>query len=112
MTGEEALLLADKIYVMNEQKIIQQGTPKEVMENPTNTYVANFLGCGLVISGDKLSTLPNKIIGRSKLFYGRERSRLLKQSRKLSALTVLSRKKILMPTIAYYYYFKIDCNNK
>ena len=74
---EEALLLADKIYVMNEQKIIQQGTPKEVMENPTNTYVANFLGCGLVISGDKLEhTLPNKIVGGSKLFYGRQRSRL------------------------------------
>ncbi|SNZ12449.1 sorbitol ABC transporter ATP-binding protein /mannitol ABC transporter ATP-binding protein [Natronoarchaeum philippinense] len=41
---EEAMSLADRIAVMNDGKLQQVGTPKEVYENPVNEFVAGFLG--------------------------------------------------------------------
>ncbi len=41
---EEALEVADKIVVMNQGKIEQQGTPEEVYHKPANKFVLNFLG--------------------------------------------------------------------
>lgn len=40
----EALALADRIAVMKKGKLQQVGTPKEVFQNPTNTFVAGFIG--------------------------------------------------------------------
>ena len=39
----EAMSLADRIVIMNEGKIIQIGTPLDLLENPINTFSANFL---------------------------------------------------------------------
>ena len=39
----EAMSLADRIVLMNEGKIIQIGTPLELLENPINTFSANFI---------------------------------------------------------------------
>ena len=39
----EAMSLADRIVLMNEGKIIQVGTPLELLENPINTFSANFI---------------------------------------------------------------------
>lgn len=41
---EEAMTLADKIVVMKDGQIEQVGTPLEVYKNPTNTFVASFIG--------------------------------------------------------------------
>jgi spermidine/putrescine transport system ATP-binding protein len=41
---EEAITMSDKIIVMNNGKVEQMGTPKEVYEKPQNLYVAKFLG--------------------------------------------------------------------
>jgi len=40
----EALTLASKIGVMAEGRLVQTGTPREIFENPANTYVAARLG--------------------------------------------------------------------
>jgi multiple sugar transport system ATP-binding protein len=40
----EALALSDKIVVMKEGKIQQIGTPYEVYHEPSNTFVADFMG--------------------------------------------------------------------
>ncbi len=40
---EEAMMLADRIAVMNEGKIIQVGTPYEIYYQPRNLFVANFM---------------------------------------------------------------------
>ncbi|MFX1498995.1 MAG: ABC transporter ATP-binding protein [Promethearchaeota archaeon] len=40
---EEAMMLADRIAVMNEGEIIQVGSPHEIYYNPKNLFVANFL---------------------------------------------------------------------
>lgn len=39
----EALLLADQIAVMNEGKIIRHGTPRELLREPGDEYVAQLL---------------------------------------------------------------------
>jgi spermidine/putrescine transport system ATP-binding protein len=41
---EEAMTMADTIAVMNHGVIEQMGAPGELYENPTTTFVANFLG--------------------------------------------------------------------
>ena len=40
----EAMTLADRIVVMNEGKIEQIGTPKEIYEDPDTMFVAEFVG--------------------------------------------------------------------
>ncbi|MDR0840052.1 MAG: ABC transporter ATP-binding protein [Christensenellaceae bacterium] len=40
----EALTMATDIVVMYEGRIMQQGTPQEVYENPANIFVAQFIG--------------------------------------------------------------------
>lgn len=40
----EAMTLADRIVVMHDGKIQQQGTPEELFKNPVNKFVAGFLG--------------------------------------------------------------------
>jgi len=40
----EAMSMADKIVLMNEGHIVQQGKPKELFENPNHMFTAKFLG--------------------------------------------------------------------
>ena len=41
---EEALTMSDRLAVMNHGRIVQVGAPREVYEEPADTYVADFLG--------------------------------------------------------------------
>jgi thiamine transport system ATP-binding protein len=41
---DEAFALADRVVVMHEGRIIQEGSPAEVWEHPTDGFVARFLG--------------------------------------------------------------------
>ena len=41
---EEALTMSDRIAVMNEGKVLQYGSPREIYHNPQNKFVANFIG--------------------------------------------------------------------
>jgi sulfate transport system ATP-binding protein len=41
---EEALELADRVVVMNQGAIEQEGTPSEVFEHPATSFVMGFLG--------------------------------------------------------------------
>jgi spermidine/putrescine transport system ATP-binding protein len=41
---EEALTMSDRLAVMNHGRIVQVGTPRDVYEEPADTYVADFLG--------------------------------------------------------------------
>lgn len=47
----EAFALADKIGVMNEGKLIQWTTADELYHQPINTFVADFIGEGVLING-------------------------------------------------------------
>ncbi|MBD1572623.1 sn-glycerol-3-phosphate ABC transporter ATP-binding protein UgpC [Vibrio sp. S17_S38] len=40
----EAMTLADRVVILNQGKIEQIGTPKEIYEQPRNMFVARFIG--------------------------------------------------------------------
>jgi len=46
---EEALTMSDRLAVMHAGRIAQIGTPREVYEEPTDSYVADFLGAANLI---------------------------------------------------------------
>ena len=41
---DEALNLADKIVIMHDAKIVQQGSPKDILTDPINDYVKGLIG--------------------------------------------------------------------
>ncbi|MDO9356374.1 MAG: TOBE-like domain-containing protein [Solirubrobacteraceae bacterium] len=49
---EEALDVADHIAVLNEGRIEQWGSPREVYETPANTFVMSFLGPTAKLRGE------------------------------------------------------------
>src|SRR5581483_3032386 len=52
---EEALTMSDRLAVMNAGKIVQIGTPRDVYEDPADSYVADFLGAANLIEVDVVS---------------------------------------------------------
>ena len=48
---EEALSMSDTVVVMSEGKIQQIGTPIDIYNEPTNAFVADFIGESNIISG-------------------------------------------------------------
>ncbi|MCL6445569.1 MAG: ABC transporter ATP-binding protein, partial [Alicyclobacillus sp.] len=41
---DEALRIADRIVLMREGRIVQAGTPEEILRRPSDEFVANFIG--------------------------------------------------------------------
>jgi tungstate transport system ATP-binding protein len=48
---QEALRLSDRIAVMNDGKILQIGSPAEVMNHPVDEFVASFVGVETILTG-------------------------------------------------------------
>lgn len=47
----EALSLSDKIVVLNKGNVEQMGPPKEIYNNPANSFVADFIGAANILKG-------------------------------------------------------------
>ncbi len=62
---EEALTLSDTIVVMSEGKIQQIGTPTDIYNEPTNSFVADFIGESNILNG---TMIKDKLVN----FCGRE----------------------------------------
>lgn len=48
---EEAMVMADRIAVMNEGKIVQVGKPSVIFRQPKSEFVANFVGVENIFTG-------------------------------------------------------------
>ncbi len=48
---EEALDLADRVVILNQGEIVQQGTPQQVCRQPNSAFVMRFLGDANQVSG-------------------------------------------------------------
>ncbi|GGN93919.1 spermidine/putrescine import ATP-binding protein PotA [Saccharibacillus kuerlensis] len=48
---EEALAMSDYIFVMNEGRIEQSGTPNDIYDEPINRFVADFIGESNIVPG-------------------------------------------------------------
>src|SRR5216683_409765 len=55
---EEALTMSDRLAVMNSGRIVQIGEPREVYEEPADTYVADFLGVSNLMEVDVVERGP------------------------------------------------------
>lgn len=81
----EAMALSTKIAVMNQGRVLQVGTPREIYDKPINTFVASFIGnppmnivecyfdgSTCVLEGQKLdlSGLPLTVFPNGKGFLG------------------------------------------
>ncbi|MBU3160451.1 ABC transporter ATP-binding protein [Clostridium frigoris] len=49
---EEAMIISDKVYIMNNGIIEQSGKPKEIYNNPKTSFIARFIGNYNVLSKD------------------------------------------------------------
>ncbi len=49
---EEAISLSDRIVLMNDGLVQQDGTPRSIYENPANEFVASFVGVGNSLSAE------------------------------------------------------------
>jgi spermidine/putrescine ABC transporter ATP-binding subunit len=60
----EALVISDKIVILDQGKIVQSGSPKEIYSNPKNKFVAGFIAVTSFISGsiDSFSEEKKKVI--------------------------------------------------
>lgn len=61
---EEALTMSDRLAVFNHGRIEQVGTPAEVYERPSTSFVAGFVGVSNLVSG----VVAAKITGRAETF--------------------------------------------
>jgi|TARA_Y100000815_G_C13346672_1_gene502335 spermidine/putrescine transport system ATP-binding protein len=57
----EAFAMADRVVIMNEGSILQVGTPQSVYRNPTNRFVAEFVGTNNIISGTVKSVISEVV---------------------------------------------------
>ena len=49
---EEALVMADRMAILRAGKLLQAGTPEEIYEEPTDRFVANFIGIMNFLDGE------------------------------------------------------------
>jgi spermidine/putrescine transport system ATP-binding protein len=85
---EEALTMSDRLAVMNLGRVEQIGAPREVYDEPANTYVADFLGLanllpatadpsGVQFLGARVATPTDGVEGDCKVLVRPERVRLV-----------------------------------
>ena len=60
---EEALTMSDKVVVMNEGYIQQEGTPQQIYDEPVNAFVADFIGDSNILSGQMVDEKVVRIDG-------------------------------------------------
>ena len=52
----EAFRLADRIVILSGGRIVQEGSPREIMLNPVNEFVAAYAGVEILLSGEVRSS--------------------------------------------------------
>lgn len=59
---EEAMVMSDKIVLINEGKVIQIGKPEEIYENPQTIFASKFIGSTNIIEGTVIRKREDEII--------------------------------------------------
>lgn len=54
---KEAISISDKIAVMNNGRVIQSGSPREIYSNPADPFTANFVGVSNTLKREELRAL-------------------------------------------------------
>ncbi|WP_018751728.1 ABC transporter ATP-binding protein [Paenibacillus sanguinis] len=95
---EEALTLSDRVCLMNQGNIVQQGAPEEIYSAPKTEFVARFMGSYNVLSRAEALRLFGTLEGEAESFAIRpEALALLDQERESTKLA--SGKQIVQGTV-------------
>lgn len=62
---EEALAMSDEIFVLNNGKIEQSGTPMDIYDEPINRFVADFIGESNIVPGIMLKDFSVQFAGKT-----------------------------------------------
>lgn len=57
---EEALAVSDRIIVMNRSVIAQEGSPRELYEQPASSFIADFIGDANLVKGEIVSVTESE----------------------------------------------------
>jgi iron(III) transport system ATP-binding protein len=55
----EAMVISDRIVVMDSGNVVQVGTPEEIYKKPTNRFVADFIGTMNFMSGEVVEVVQD-----------------------------------------------------
>ncbi len=58
---EEAFALADRLLILHDGRIVQEGSAQDLFEAPVNAWVARFLGLGNLVAGTVLDDNPPRV---------------------------------------------------
>jgi putative spermidine/putrescine transport system ATP-binding protein len=59
---EEALSLSDRVAILNHGKLIQEGAPAHLYEQPRTRFVADFLGKSNFLQGEVRESVPGGFV--------------------------------------------------
>ncbi len=62
---EEALAMSDEIFVLNNGKIEQSGTPTDIYDEPINRFVADFIGESNIVPGIMIEDFSVQFAGKT-----------------------------------------------
>ena len=98
---QEALAISDKIAVMDKGRVLQVGTPMEVYKNPSNDFVANFVGTSNIIQKEEYENFCIKV-DKPYIYVRPEEMILTKENNKDGFIKVkIENKTFLGPVIEY-----------
>lgn len=77
---EEAMIMSDRIFLMNKGEIVQQGEPEAIYTHPVNEFVAGFMGHYNLVEAAQAKSLfdlevNSKVAIRPESIYVREQGR-------------------------------------
>ena len=99
---QEALAISDKIAVMDKGRVLQIGTPMEVYKNPTNDFVANFVGTSNCIEKEDYANFGLEKEEKPYIYKRPEEMVLLQNTNESGFIKVkIENKKFLGPIIEY-----------
>ena len=64
---EEALVMSDRVAVMDKGRIVQMGGPRDIYFRPANAFVANFIGAANLLHGKSEDAVAAGGIGSVRL---------------------------------------------
>lgn len=80
---QEAFNIADRLAVLHEGRIHQQGTAREILAFPRSLWLANFLGLNNQLQGVVQKTSPLQVMTSQGLFHCRQFGQSLTEGQKV-----------------------------
>lgn len=102
---DEALKIADKIVLMKDGAVVQQGTPEEILRHPANDFVKSFIGAHRLKQIQDIPTAEEVMIRKPVTAYptrGLAASIKIMESRKVDSLLVVNEENKLQGYITIY----------